>query len=193
MNKAIFFDRDGILNEDKDLISKVDDFNIFDEIPSLIESFREKGYKIFMVTNQTVVSRGILQEKELIELNNRFQSLLIKKNKNAIIDKILYCPHHPEADLIEYRVDCDCRKPKPGMILKLAKEYNINLSKSYVIGDRVSDIISGYLAGCKTIKFLSGKHNKRPIVSCLENYEELINLTPNYVITSLCELKEIIL
>lgn len=193
MNKAIFFDRDGVLNIDKDKAISIKDIELYTGVANLIAFCRIKNYKTFIVTNQPIIARGLMKEYELIQLHNDFQELLLKGNKNAIIDKFFYCPHHPDADLIDYRLNCKCRKPKPGMILNAAKEFDIDLKISYMIGDRPSDIIAGYLAGTKTVHCLSGKHTETLIKTNLELSNDLKNLKPDYFINNILELRDIIL
>lgn len=192
MDKAFFFDRDGVLNVDSNLITDFKDIIFVDHIADIIASLRHKGFKIFVVTNQTVISRGLITEEELNQLNITYINHLITLNKDAIIDEISYCPHHPEATLEKYRLNCDCRKPHPGMILDLAKKHAINLQESYMIGDRISDIISGYLAGCKTILIKGENDNSPLIVSNLPDYKKLSQIKPDFIINSLKELEGIV-
>ncbi len=189
MNKAVFFDRDGILNIDNDFVTHISQVNLYAGVPEVIAYCRSLGYKIFVATNQAIVARGIITEEELIKLNEDYIALLQKKNENAIIDKIYYCPHHPHADNEKYKLICECRKPYPGMLFAAGKEFNVNLSKSYMIGDRMSDITAGSLAGCKTVHCLTGKHTEKPIISNLKTDSEI---KPDFIINNITELKEII-
>lgn len=193
MHKAIFFDRDGVLNIDKDRALSFKDIEFYDGIADLIAFCREKSYKIFVVTNQPIIARGLITENDLINLHKDFQNFLLKENNNAVIDKFYYCPHHPNANILDYRKNCDCRKPKPGMILNGAKDFNIDLKNSYMVGDRPSDIIAGYLAGIKTVQCLSGKHTDSLIKTDLQLSEEILNLKPDYTIKNILELRDIIL
>lgn len=190
MNKAVFFDKDGVLNIDNGIEDNLNFTNLFPWSGDIVAGLRKKGFKIFMVTNQPVVARGLITEKELIKKLERFKKLIRIQNSDAIIDKIYYCPHHPNADLKEYRKSCECRKPKPGMLMKASIEYNIDLSKSFMIGDRISDIIAGHLAGCTTLQFLSGRHNDEEIESDLILDKEI---KPDFIISDINELKDIIL
>lgn len=189
MNKAVFFDRDGILNVDNDFITDIKQVNLYEDAPEIIAYCRSLGYKIFVVTNQAAVARGLITEESLVLLNENYKKLLKSRNPNAIIDKIYYCPHHPNANLEEYRIKCNCRKPYPGMIKNAGFEFNVDLSKSYMVGDRMSDITAGSLAGCKTIHCLSGKHNEKAIVSDLKPHEEI---KPDFIINNIAELKNIL-
>ena len=189
MNKAIFFDRDGVLNLDNDFITDINDVVLYEKTPDVIAYCRNLGFKTFIITNQAAVARGMMPEDKLLQINEEYKALLKEQNPDAIIDKIYYCPHHPNANVEEYRVKCECRKPHPGMILAASKEFNINLSKSYMIGDRMSDITAGSLAGCKTIHCLTGKHTEKPIISDLKTDE---TLKPDFLINNISELREII-
>ncbi len=164
MNKAIFFDRDGILIKDTHhLISKEE--IIFAE--DLIDSFnllKNSDFIFFIITNQAVVARGLATEIEVEKVNQCIVDY-IKENTGCEIRKVYYCPHHQNANLAEYRMDCECRKPKPGMLLRASQEFDIDLSKSYMIGDRISDIVAGSKAGCKTILLETGAHLEKPIES----------------------------
>ena len=110
------------------------------------------GYLCIVVTNQPVIARGDILEEELENIHNKMETLL--GEKGAYIDKIYYCPHHPdkgfEGERKELKIICDCRKPKPGMLLQAAKDFNIDLSNSWMIGDSENDILAGKNAGCKT-------------------------------------------
>lgn len=194
MNKAVFFDKDGVLNVDKNLVNESQIPEIFkvDLIESAADTIaycRKKGFKIFIITNQTVIARGLINEEELATINKEFERLLLCQNSEAKIDKIYYCPHHPSANIEKYRVICDCRKPKPGLLLKASEEFAINLEESYMIGDRISDIYAGKLAGCKTILLRSGMHDKKLIETDLKLDKDLCS---DYIIDSLSEIKGIV-
>ena len=186
--KAIFLDRDGVLNIDKGNACELESIELYAYAGDTIAQIHDLNYKVFIVTNQPVVARGWLSEKKLTEINKRYQDLLFRQNPQALVDKIYYCPHHPEATLEEYRQNCSCRKPKPGMLKKAAQEFQIDLEKSFMVGDRISDIVAGHLAGCKTILCTTGKHQEKMIVSDLKAPE----VAPDFVISNLSEIKDII-
>ena len=189
-NRAIFIDRDGVVIEDCHLIKDKKEVILMEHIAPFISTFKKHGFKIFIVTNQTVVSRGILSLEETIQLNNYILDNIAKLDDNAIIDKTYICPHHPNATIAKYRQDCDCRKPKPGMLLEAAKEFEINLSKSFMLGDRTSDIVAGNLAGCTTIQVLSGQHTNAPIESNLEFSSK--DQKPDHAVPNLVKAQELI-
>lgn len=164
MHKAVFLDRDGVISEDIDGTSKIEDIRIIDKVPEAIKNLKEKGFKLFVITNQPIVSRGIITEQELQAIHNEMKSIIKDKTK-AEIDDFFYCPHHPNSTIKQYGVVCNCRKPSPGMILNAAKKHNINLQESWVIGDQIVDIAAGKSAGCKTIMVASPKNNYMPIIN----------------------------
>mgnify|MGYP001597581546 FL=1 len=145
MTKAVFFDRDGVLVEDSGYVHKIEDFKL---VKNAVEGLRLlKNYNLFIITNQSGIGRGIYAIEDFLKFNNR---LLEELEKNRIkIEKTYYCPHKPENN-------CDCRKPKTKFLKEAEKQFNINLKKSFVIGDRKSDFEMGKNAGCKTIHILTG-------------------------------------
>lgn len=160
MNRAVFFDKDGVLNPDRGVAGNLASVEVYADAPRVIARCREAGYLIFVVTNQPAVARGVVTEDALRGHLERFGSHLRALDPGAVIDRILYCPHHPNANVTAYRVSCECRKPRPGMIHAAASEYDVDLACSVLVGDRISDVIAGYLAGCgTTVQVLSGQHD----------------------------------
>ena len=151
--KAIFLDRDGSINKYVGFLKKIDDFELIDGVAKAIKKINESGYLAIVVTNQPVIARGDVSFEELDEIHNKMETLLGKEG--AYLDGIYFCPHHPdkgfEGERPEYKIDCDCRKPKPGLLLKAAKDFNIDLSKSFMIGDGLHDVLAGKNAGCTSI------------------------------------------
>jgi len=149
MNRAIFLDRDGVIN--KEIMTKnLEDIELLEKVPEAIEILKEKGFKLIVVTNQPIIARGLASEEEIEEIHDKINKIIEMK-----IDKFYFCPHHPNADINQYKKNCDCRKPSSGMILRAAKDLDIDLKKSWVVGDRVTDIIAGKNAGCKTVMIKS--------------------------------------
>ena len=150
--KAIFLDRDGTINRFVGFLTDIKDFELNDSVAYAIRLINEKGYLSIVVTNQPVIARGEVSLAELNEIHNKMETLLGREG--AYLDGIYFCPHHPHkgyaGERVEYKIECECRKPKPGMLFKAAKDFNINLEESWVIGDTDSDIICGKNAGCKT-------------------------------------------
>lgn len=151
--KAFFIDRDGVINKYVGFLRDIDQFELIDGVAEGIKLINESGYLAIVVTNQPVIARGEVTEEQLNLIHNKMETLL--GEKGAYIDKIYYCPHHPhkgfEGEIPELKIECECRKPKPGMILKASKDYNISLKDSYMIGDSENDILAGKNAKCKTI------------------------------------------
>ena len=150
--KAIFLDRDGTINKLKGFLTDINEFELIEGVSEAIKLINSSEYLAIIVTNQPVIARGEVTIEELDEMHNKMETLL--GLDGAYINDIFYCPHHPDkgfaGERIEYKIDCDCRKPKPGMLLKAARKYNIDLSQSWMIGDSKNDILCGINAGCKT-------------------------------------------
>ena len=159
--KAIFLDRDGTINKYVGFLRNIDDFELIDGVAEAIRKINESGYLAVVVTNQPVVARGEVSFEELEEIHSKMETLLGKEG--AYLDAIYYCPHHPhkgyEGERPELKIDCDCRKPKPGMLLKAAADFNIDLSKSWMVGDGENDIKAGINAGCKTVLLSNGNES----------------------------------
>ena len=151
--RAVFLDRDGTVNVYKGFLTNIDEFELIDGVAEAIKKINSSGYLCILVTNQPVIARGEVTYEELEQIHNKLETLL--GLQGSYIDGIYYCPHHPhkgyEGEVPELKIDCDCRKPKPGMLYKAAKDFNIDLSKSYMVGDSENDIKAGTLAGCKTV------------------------------------------
>lgn len=151
--KAIFLDRDGTLNRYKGFLRDIDDFELLPDVSKAIKLINESGYLAIVVTNQPVIARGEVTEEQLNTIHAKMETLL--GAQGAYIDAIYVCPHHPhkgfEGEIEELKIDCNCRKPKPGLLIKAAKDYNIDLSQSWMIGDNESDEQAGINAGCRTV------------------------------------------
>lgn len=156
--KAIFLDRDGTINKYVGFLRNTDELELTDDAAEAIKLINASGYLAIVVTNQPVVARGEVTWEGLEEIHNKMETELGKEG--AYLDAIYFCPHHPhkgyEGEVLELKIDCDCRKPKPGMLLKAAEDLNIDLSKSYMIGDSDSDVEAGNAAGCTSIKIEEG-------------------------------------
>lgn len=148
MIKAVFLDRDGTINEcfteRVKIASCPEQFYLLPHTANAVALIRQKGYKVFVVTNQSGVHFGYISKQMLDLIHENMIQQLFSENPHAIIEDVIACPHHPEAG-------CVCRKPKPGMIQNLARKYNIDLSRSWMLGDRESDIEAGQAAGCETL------------------------------------------
>lgn len=152
MNKAAFLDRDGVLNNDYDYVSKIEDFEWKSGIFELLRSLRKKDYDIFVVTNQSGIGRGYYSLEDF----NKLTLWMLKelKQQDIAVKKVYYCPHSPEEK-------CDCRKPNPGMILEAAKDYGIDIKHSIMIGDKNSDMLAAKQAAINTRIFVVGKEGEQ--------------------------------
>jgi D,D-heptose 1,7-bisphosphate phosphatase len=148
-NKAIFLDRDDTLIEDPGYINHPDQVKLLDYVSESLIELRRLGYKLIIVSNQSGIARGFLTEKTLGQIHERLEELLLKEGVK--LDKIYYCPYHPDGAVPKYRKDSDWRKPKPGMFFAAAGELDIDLSKSWAVGNSIRDIEAGRNAGCQTI------------------------------------------
>lgn len=151
--KAIFLDRDGTINKYKGFLRDIDSFELIPGIAKAIKKINESGYLAIVVTNQPVIARGEVTLELLNMIHNKMETLL--GFEGAYINAIYFCPHHPHkgyaGEIVEFKKNCDCRKPKPGMLLRASQEFNIDLSHSFMIGDSENDIKTGIAAGCKII------------------------------------------
>ncbi len=156
--EAVFLDRDGILNEEHfEYIKNPSEFKLIPDSAKAIRLLNEKGILAIIVTNQGGIAKGYYTEETLIEINRFMEEELSRFG--AHLDRIYYCPHHPEGVGI-YRIKCLCRKPNSGMLEEAARDFNLNLSNCWMIGDKISDIEAGKKAGCKTILVLTGYGQK---------------------------------
>ena len=151
--RAIFIDRDGTINVSKGFISKADDLELIPGSIEAIKAINKSGALAIVITNQPVIARGECSFEELHNIHNKLKTLL--GEKGAFVDDIFYCPHHPdkgfEGEVPELKFDCECRKPKTGMIDEAVKKYNIDLSKSYMVGDSTMDLETARNAGVKSV------------------------------------------
>lgn len=150
--KAVFLDRDGTINKYVGFLRNIDEFELLPGVAEAIKRINESGYLVIVVTNQPVIARGEVTVPDLMEIHNKMETLL--GAEGAYLDAIYYCPHHPhkgyEGEVPELKIDCECRKPKPGMLLKAAEDFNIDLDNSWMIGDGENDIKAGKAAECRT-------------------------------------------
>lgn len=150
--RAIFLDRDGVINKYVGFLRDIHQFELLPNVSKAIKKINNSGYLAIVVTNQPVIARGEVTREELNEIHNKMETFL--GQEGAYLDGIYYCPHHPHkgyaGEIVELKIDCDCRKPKPGMLIQASKDFNINLNQSWMIGDSDNDILAGVNAGCKT-------------------------------------------
>lgn len=172
--KAIFLDRDGTINKYVGFLRNINEFELLDGAADAIKKINASGYLAIVITNQPVIARGEVSFEELERIHNKMETLLGKKG--AYLDVIYFCPHHPhkgyEGERPELKFDCDCRKPKPGMLLKAAQDFNIDLAQSWMIGDGENDIRAGQNAGCQTAFIGNESYGQTVTVSSLKNFVE---------------------
>ena len=154
MNRAVFLDRDGTINAEKRYVHRIEDFEF---LPGAVEAIRllnRKGYKVIVVTNQAGVARGYYAEEDVEKLHEWLIEEL--RRHDASVDGIYYCPHHEQHGLGEYKTECSCRKPKPGMIQAGIRDFTVDPALSFTIGDKESDLAAGKRAGTRTILVRTG-------------------------------------
>ena len=154
MNKAVFLDRDGTINIEKEYLYKPEDFELLDGATQAISSMNKLGYKVVIITNQSGIARGYYTEEDVRKLHCYMKKTLAMKN--AKIDAVYYCPHHPQASVDRYRIDCDCRKPQTGLFKRAISELNIDAEQSWAAGDRMRDITPAMELGIKSVLILTG-------------------------------------
>lgn len=163
LRRAVFLDRDGVILEDRGACWRPDDARIYPYAPDALARLRRAGFALVVVTNQPVVARGLATLDDVAALHAWLNAALAPRG--ARIDHFECCPHHPEATLPAWRVDCACRKPRPGMILRAARALGLDLAASELIGDRRTDIAAGLAAGCTTTLVTTGAHDAPRIVT----------------------------
>jgi D-glycero-D-manno-heptose 1,7-bisphosphate phosphatase len=151
--RAVFLDRDGTINKLNGFITRPENFELIDGAAEAVAGINRAGYLAIVITNQPVIARGEVSLEELETIHNKMETELGKQG--AYLDDIFFCPHHPDkgfpGERPEYKIDCDCRKPKPGLLLRAAEKYNIDLTASYMVGDDDRDIKAALAAGCRPV------------------------------------------
>jgi D-glycero-D-manno-heptose 1,7-bisphosphate phosphatase len=154
LRPALFLDRDGTLVEEVHHLSRPEQIRLLPGASRAVRLANRRGVPVVVVTNQSAVARGLLTEEELGAVHEVLRSAL--ERDGARLDAIYYCPHHREAVIPDYAVDCDCRKPAPGLLLRAARDLGLNLSRGVMIGDRLLDIEAGRRAGCRGVLVRTG-------------------------------------
>jgi len=178
--RAVFLDRDGVINKkapEGDYIKSWDEFEFLPSVKTAIRKLNENGFLVIIVSNQRGIARGLMTEEDLKEIHRKMKEELAEVR--AVIDGIYYCPH----DLDDH---CNCRKPKPGLLLKAAREHDIDLGRSWMVGDHESDIEAGKRAGCKTILISRNPNSNDPegiepdltARTLMEAIDKLLSYTP---------------
>ena len=181
--KCVFLDRDGTINKYVGFARNINSIELENKVSDGLKSINKSEYLSIVITNQPVIARGEVTIDELNNINSKIETLLGKEG--AYFDDLFYCPHHPDkgfaGEIPELKIDCDCRKPKIGLLLKAKQQYNIDLSQSFFVGDTTMDIQTGINAGMKTIlvktgqQGLDGKYNVKPDY-VVDGLDEIINI-----------------
>ncbi|KAB0669508.1 D-glycero-beta-D-manno-heptose 1,7-bisphosphate 7-phosphatase [Oryzomonas sagensis] len=171
--RAVFVDRDGTINVEKDYLYRIEDFEFIPGAPEAIRRLNEAGFLVVVVTNQSGVARGYYTEEDVEILHRHIAAELGKAG--ARVDAWYYCPHHP-AGRGSYALPCRCRKPLPGMLMEAACRHNIDLAASVMIGDKLADMKAGIAAGCRTILVRSGygASEEARVLSGTSVYDDLL-------------------
>ncbi|MDR2479644.1 MAG: HAD-IIIA family hydrolase, partial [Treponema sp.] len=179
--RAVFLDRDGTINRCNGFIKNPLDFHLIDGVPIAIKKINNSGMLAIVITNQPVIARGECTIEELELIHKKMETEL--GNEGAYIDALYYCPHHPDKGFAgerpEFKIDCECRKPKPGMLFQAAQKFNIDLTSSWMVGDDMRDVRAGKAAGCRTA-----------LISVPEKLDEKTEDAPDLYCSSLGEFVE---
>ena len=173
MKKAVFIDRDGTINVEKDYLYRIADFEFIPGAEEAIKLLNEAGLLVIVVTNQSGVARGYYNEDDVEQLHRHINSEL--KQHGAHVDAWYFCPHHP-LGRGSYALPCDCRKPLPGMLQQAALRYDIDMEHSFMVGDKRADIEAGAAAGCRPLLVRTGygAHEEQAIEGPVETYDDLL-------------------
>jgi D-glycero-D-manno-heptose 1,7-bisphosphate phosphatase len=154
VHRAVLLDRDGTVSEEVGYVNHVDRFRIYPFAAEAIRRLNRGRVKVVIVTNQSGVARGLFPESLVRELHERMREEL--SHSQAFLDGVYYCPHHPAGKVVPYNIECDCRKPKPGMLRRAAEDLGLDLRRSYVIGDKYTDLETAFGVGARAALVLSG-------------------------------------
>lgn len=153
-DEAVFLDRDGTLIEEVNYLSRVDQVRLIPGAAAAVRRLNDAGARVVVVTNQAGVARGYFPEDRVAEVHARLSAVLAEQG--ARVDAYYHCPHHATEGVGAYKLDCDCRKPRPGMLLTAARDLGLDLSRSWMVGDKVCDLKAGAAAGCRTVLVRTG-------------------------------------
>lgn len=172
--RAVFLDRDGTINQYAGFVRNPEELQLIDGAAQAIRQMNQAGYLCIVVTNQPVIARGEVTVEGLQEIHQKMETLL--GQQGAYVDAIYYCPHHPDrgyaGEIPELKINCNCRKPKPGMLWKAAQDFHINLGKSWMVGDEKTDMMAGKAAGCRTALIGKTAYGQDMTVSSLLEFSE---------------------
>ena len=175
----MFLDRDGTLNEEAEFIRTLQELRMIPGAAAAVRALNDRSIVTCVISNQSGVARGLLSEEDLATIHAGIADELLREG--ARVDRFYYCPHHPSEGLPPYRRACECRKPKPGMLLQGAREFNVDLRRSYVVGDRIGDVQAGAATGASTFLVRTGYGNSAE-EECARD-----GVVPDHVVPSLVE------
>ena len=159
--KAAFIDRDGVINEERNYVHRIEDFVLLPGVANGLALLRDAGFLLIVVTNQAGIARGYYDQSAMDRLHEHLREQLAQQK--VALDAIYFCPHHPQGSVKELAIECDCRKPSPGMLLKAAKDFDIDLTASVMIGDKLSDVWAGKRAGVGRTFIVESGHHVEPL------------------------------
>jgi D-glycero-D-manno-heptose 1,7-bisphosphate phosphatase len=175
----VFFDRDGTLIEDVGYLKTATGLRMIDGAPEAVRRLNSRGFLTFIISNQSGVARGFFTEEELVPIHERLEAEL--DIAGAHLDRIYYCPHHPTRGTPPYNVECTCRKPRTGMLERAVADFGVDLSRSFVVGDKFADVKAGQNAGTRTVLVLTG-YGPSAVQECRD-----AGITPDAVRPSIAE------
>lgn len=165
LRPAAFIDRDGVVNEERDYVWRIEDFHLLPGVVQGLQRLQQAGYALVVVTNQAGIARGYYRTEDFHHLSEHLRGLLAAQGVH--LDGIYHCPHHPTAGLPPWRVDCACRKPRPGMLLQAAQDLGLDLARSFIVGDKASDLQAGAAAGVRWKLLVESGHTPEPAARAL--------------------------
>jgi D-glycero-D-manno-heptose 1,7-bisphosphate phosphatase len=173
-NRAVFLDRDGTINVEKEYLHRTEEFEFIPGAADAIRLLKDAGFLVIVVTNQSGIGRGYYDEADVHRLH-RFMDRELKRH-GAAVDAYYLCPHHPLHGIGDYRRECACRKPLPGMLLEAADDFSIDLAASFIIGDKMADIDAGRAAGCRPLLVMTGygKSESPSLPAGVSSYDDIL-------------------
>jgi len=179
--KAVFLDRDGVINVDKAYVYRIEDFEFYPNVFKALKKLQDAGYKLFIVTNQSGIAVGYYTEEDFLKLT---EFMLKEFEKEGIkIEKVYYCPHHEDGIVEKYAIKCDCRKPESGMIRKAIQEFGVDPTKSFLIGDKENDILAAHKEGVKAALVKTGQGMKYVDITTADYVgEDILDVVDNFIL-----------
>lgn len=181
--KAVFLDRDGVINVDKGYVHRIEDFEFYPNVFVALRKLQEAGFKLFIVTNQSGIAVGYYTEEEFLKLTDYMLEQFKKEGIN--IEKVYYCPHHENGIVEGYSFKCDCRKPESGMIRQAISEFGVDPSKSFLIGDKENDILAAHKEGIKAALVKTGQGLKYAKTTTADFVgEDILHVVESFILKS---------